>query len=146
MRHRNGKKTKIKQPGYDKGNLGVSLSSATPQKTFDYPIFCLKHLINGYTLQECSKELKSSFATKLYMMAQQTWTDLETKDHKSGGFEGIPREQIKAKLPDIVTEDVSKLHVMRFNGKTGRIIGLRSDHILHITHIEIDKSAYNHGN
>jgi len=146
MDRRTGAKSKRpKPPEPDRGNNRFKLTSASAQR-FDYPIFCLKHLVTGYTLRECDKKLSSLFASKLYFMAQQTWINLENGDHKSGaGFEQIPKEQFKMRMPAIVTEDVSKLHVMRFNGKSGRIVGLRSDEVLHITHIEIDKSAYDHG-
>lgn len=121
-------------------------SVATP--ILDYPVFCLKHLVKNYTLDECDKKLKGLFVSKLYFMSQQKWIDLELGNHKSGaGFEMLPKEQITAALPSIVTDDVSKLHVIRFNGKTGRIIGLKSRDIFHITHIEVNKNkpAYNHG-
>jgi hypothetical protein len=143
-RHTGKKPKSIKSPQYDSGTLGIALGSANAPK-IDYPIFCFRHLINGYSLDGCNKEQKAHFVSKLAKMAQQTWDDLDGADHWSGsGFEKIPKDQIKGRLPAIVTEDVEKLYVMRFNGKHYRMIGHRSDHIYYLTHVDITLSAYGH--
>lgn len=141
-RHRPLKK-KIKGGGLNQGQIRVADSVNAPK--LDYPVFCFKHLINGYKLDICTNEQKSFFVSKLVKMAQQTWQTLMTADHKSGaGFELLPKSQIKGTLPSIITEDVSKVYVMRFNGTSYRMIGHRSDEIYHITHIDVNLSAYKH--
>lgn len=145
MDKRTGKKSKtIIGPKYDRGVFGISLSSANAVIP-DYPVFSLSHLMTGYSVNDCNKEQKAHFISKLAKMAHQTWDDLENSSHWSGaGFEKIAKESFKVSLPKIITEDVQKLYVMRFKEEY-RMIGNRSDNVYYITHIELDKSAYNHG-
>jgi hypothetical protein len=123
----------------------VKVAASAYVAKIDYPIFCFRHLVNGYKLEDCDTDQRSLFIAKLVKMAQQSWQTLVTSDHWSGaGFEHMPRKQIVAPLPAIITDDVSKFYVMRFNGKSYRIIGHRSDHIFHVTHIDTKLTAYKH--
>ena len=46
----------IRQPEYNKGSLNPALTSTLNLK-LDYPVFCLKHPVKGYTLSDCDKKL-----------------------------------------------------------------------------------------
>jgi len=136
---------KIKSPEVYKGNSDIKLASSYNVPIIDYPIFCFKHLLGGYSLKDCDKDAKAHLLDKIEMMTQKTWNDLFISDHYSGaGFETIPTKQFSTSMPLIVTQDVDKLYVIRFNGKSHRLIGMRSGHIFHITHIDLNLSAYSH--
>jgi len=143
MDRRHPPKQKLKGGKLNEGQIKVA--DSVNARKIDYPIFCFKHLMSGYKLDDCSLEQKAYFISKLVKMAQQTWQTLMTSDHKSGaGFELIPKEQMKVTFPSIITEDVQKIYVMRFNGDNYRILGNRSDEVYHITHIDVNLSAYKH--
>jgi|GEM_PF-3364173 hypothetical protein len=146
-KHGDRKKTlkKIKSPSAYRGNSQVKLTSSYDVKIDDYPIFCFKHLTGGYSLSECGTEEKAHFVDKLLVMTHKTWNDLFTGYHVSGaGFELVPVSRFNTPMPSIVTRDVDKLYVMRFNSMNHRMIGIRSDNTFHITHIDIKLTAYQH--
>ncbi len=138
--------SRLKNPPTNSGSR-VKLTSSYSVPVIDYPIFSFKYLVSGYGVNDCNdKQAKSDLLGKLYVMSQKTWTDLEIGNHKSGaGFEKIPRKQFKTSLPVVVTEDIDKLYSMRFNSLSSRLIGFRSSHIFHITHIDTNLSSYKHG-
>ncbi|MDB5163935.1 MAG: hypothetical protein JWS12_553 [Candidatus Saccharibacteria bacterium] len=137
------KPKKMKGVSFNQSQVRVA-ESASAHKS-DHPIFCLRYLVNGYDLEKCDKEQAHFFVKKLANMAQLSWTALLLGDHKSGlGFEPLPKDQIKAPLPAIVTKDITSMQVIRFK-RDYRIIGFRSDDTYRITHIELDRSAYDHG-
>ncbi|HTE21806.1 MAG TPA: hypothetical protein VK674_02085 [Candidatus Limnocylindria bacterium] len=135
---------KIKRPELNQGVL-VSPTSAINTPVDGYPIFCFKHLVKGYTLDECQKNDKVNFIGKLIYMTQKSWRQLMLDAYKSGaGFETIKKHQIKTALPTIVTEDVSTLYCIKFNTKKSRILGHKSGNIFHVTHIDVSCTAYDH--
>lgn len=135
----------MKKPSVYSGDR-VKVSESFKIPTADYPVFSFRHLVSGYTIDDClDKQERSDLLGKLSVMSQKTWSILDTSDHlHGGGFEKIPRKKIKTPLPAIMTEDIDKLYVMRFNGLSSRIIGFRSQNVYHVTHIDTKLSAYNH--
>ena len=138
------KQKKIKKQLAQQGiRVGVADSANVPK--IDYPVFCFKHLMPGYSVNDCSAEQKAHLLDKLAYMTQKTWQDLNFSAYKNGaGFEQLDKGSMNVPLPSIVTDDVSKLHVIRFNSMNHRLIGMRSGHTYHITHIDIGLTAYNH--
>lgn len=112
---------------------------------YDYPLFCFKHILSGYKVDDCEEAQKALLLSKMAKMSQQTWQVLMTSDHLSGsGLESIPVSQFTASMPAIITQDVNKLHVMRFGGTSHRLIGHRRGGIFHITHVDVNLTAYPH--
>lgn len=135
---------KLKSPDFYNG-ASVKLASSVSVQQIDYPVFSFKHIVSGYGVDECDKQAKCDLLGKLNVMSQKTWGELMRGSHQSGaGFEKISRNQIKTSLPSTITEDVSELYSIRFNSLSSRLIGHRSDHIFHITHIDVGLKAYNH--
>ncbi len=136
---------KFKSPDVYRGNSSVKLTSSVGAQQIDYPIFSFKHIVGGYGVDCCNKQEKCDLLGKLNVMSQKTWGELMRGSHESGaGFEKIPKNQIKSSLPGLITEDVSELYSIRFNSLSSRLIGHKSDHIFHITHIDVKLKAYEH--
>ena len=136
---------KLRNPDVYKGNESVKLTDSVVSTQIDYPVFSFKHVVSGYGVKECDKQAKCDLLGKLAVMSQKTWSELLRGSHFSGaGFEKIPRKQIKTSLPKSLTEDVSELYSIRFNSLSSRLIGHKSGHIFHITHIDVNLSAYDH--
>lgn len=128
------------------GNSGLPLSPSANQVASEYPVFCLRHLYRGFTINDCDKVQKACLVEKLSRMAQCSWYQLETGSHWTGaGFEKLPKSSMNVGLPSIVTDDVGKLHSMRFGGSKYRLIGIRSGGVFHITHVDVELKAYPHG-
>lgn len=138
------KNDRIKARAASESKRLKSPTSAVDQD-IDYPVFCFRHVAQGYRVVDCTASQSVSLLEKLSKMSQQSWQDLMTSSHWSGaGFESIPLGQIHAPMPSIVTEDVSKLLVMRYGGTDHRLLGLRSGPVFHITHIDPTRSTYSH--
>lgn len=138
------KHIQIKRPALNESG-DIKPTSSVDAPRIDYPVFCFRHLVRGYAICDCDKEQKAHLIDKLSVMTQKTWQDLNFGYNKKGaGFEKIPVNQFLAQIPKIVTDDVSKLWVIRFNNMNHRIIGLRKENIYHITHIDVDLTAYKH--
>lgn len=134
----------IRQPDFNtSGRVGVASSVNAPK--INYPMFSFKYIITDFDTSKCDYKQKAALIDKLMIMTQKTWLELLTSNYKSGaGFELMPKKQIRAKLPEIITDDVDKLHVIRFGGRKYRLIGHKSDHIFYVTHIDTKLSAYDH--
>jgi hypothetical protein len=123
------------------------LKSPSPTETYntDYPIFCFRHILNGYKVEDCSEGQRAALISKIAKMSQQSWQDLMTTSHWSGaGFEHVEVSSFNVSMPSIITEDVSKLLVMRFSGTSHRLIGHRRGSTFHVTHVDVELSAYSH--
>lgn len=110
----------------------------------DNIVFSFQSLQNGYDLNHKSltKENKVQLLKKLVEISKTTWNSLILKDKKSG-FELIDKSIITG-LPNVVTEDISKLYILRFASQDCRIIGFRQDNVYHILYIDPDLSLYRH--
>lgn len=139
-----GKNPKYKNPTYSTGNI-VSLPSEDEvvKNDIDYPIFCLKHLHSKHSLDSCTKEEKVALISKMALLSQLTWDEIQLAPKHGLGTEKISRSSIKSSVPSFITKDVTHLFAFRFKGKAP-FVGHRSGSVFHIVYIDRDFSLYSH--
>ena len=109
---------------------------------YDYPIFCFKHLHKDYDLDQCTDSEKKSLMEKLVKLSQLSWIDIQNSPRHGLGTEKIAINAIKPNCPEFITEDVSFLLALRFDGKKP-ILGHRNKFIFHVLFIDRDFAVYN---
>lgn len=80
---------------------------------------------------------------KLVKLSQLSWIDIQNSPRHGLGTEKIAINAIKPNCPEFITEDVSFLLALRFDGKKP-ILGHRNKFIFHVLFIDRDFTVYNH--
>ena len=133
-------KLKNPHPTDKKGRINVS---TTEIDNFQHPVFCFKYLHKDHDLDKCKDEEKKCLIEKLVKLSSMNWQDIQLAPKHDLGSEKIHVDAIKKTIPDIVTEDVTHLLAMRFDG-TKPFVGHRNKFIFHIFYIDRDYSVYKH--
>jgi hypothetical protein len=107
-----------------------------------YPHFSFQYLDKDYCISRCTKEEKSALAEMFRIYGQKTWIEIILTSKNKNGMETIPQNQIKGKLPKIVTPD-SELVVFRF-GNNIPAVGHRTGRIFHLIWIDRNFNLYKH--
>lgn len=136
----------LKKPKLNKGKkIGEpSGSKTTKDESFDYPIYCFKHLDAGYGMNNCNQEEKAALISQLTHLCKMTWNDIKLADKHGMGSEKIDRNAIRAKIPAFITKDVDFFLAFRFKGKAP-FVGHRSGSVLHVLYIDSKFTLYDHG-
>jgi hypothetical protein len=121
----------------------VKLQSTTEMPDFDYPIFCFKHLHKEHDLEKCDDSEKKSLMEKIVTLSQLSWSNIQVAPKHGLGSEKINIKSIKPSRPSFITDDVTFLLAVRFQGKKP-MIGHRHKFVFHIIYIDRDFTVYNH--
>ncbi|WEK13892.1 MAG: hypothetical protein P0Y48_01380 [Candidatus Microbacterium phytovorans] len=100
------------------------------------PVFCLEHIRTPHDVKnpDLTKDQRSAFAERLQELASVPWSQLKMSGRHAQGFELLPVEKLKFKMPSAF-EDTTKVHVFRYSGKLP-MVGVRSNATFHILAIE----------
>lgn len=129
---------KIKQP---KASAAVSTSKVLE---IDYPIFCFKHF-QYKSLVPFSEDQVKKFFERLTKLANLGWKEIQKSGRHNYGWELMSTKSIKCVLPPVVTPDVEKVYVFRYNNDNNPFIALRKGNILHILLVEANfGDVYDH--
>jgi len=90
----------------------------------------------------CDREEKAAFISKLCRLSQITWNEIQSLDHHKMGFEWIPQDQISVPIPSYITDEV-RIMVFRYNGMKP-MLGYRDGHIYYPFWLDTNFSAYSH--
>ena len=132
----------IKNPHEAKQGKHITVPTVEIQH-FEHPIFCYRYLHKNYGLEQCDTEEKKSLMERFVMLSQMTWNEI-AKSHRHGlGHENIPVDQLRARCPGIITEDVKHWLAFRFQGKKP-FLGHRNRFVFHVLFIDRDFSLYAH--
>ena len=110
---------------------------------YDYPIFCFRHLHPDHNLDGCTNDEKKSLIEKIVKLSQLSWLDMQNTQRHGLGTEKILISSIKPKCPDFITDDVTYLLALRFDGRKP-ILGHRDRFVFHVIFIDNKFSVYNH--
>jgi hypothetical protein len=139
---KNSNRLKPKQP--DKGER---LSAPPPAHNPELlpPKFCLRGMRRGYSIEDCEKDERAAFASRLYELSRSKWSELRQMPRHGQGFETLPANAIKGDgIPAEITDDVDIL-VFRFSGKKA-MVGYRSkDGVFNIVWLDRAFKLYDHG-
>ena len=111
--------------------------SLNPIYKEDYPIFCFKYLNDNASISKCKDhKIFFDFIIRLKKLSELGWSEIRKSNRHSFGFEMIPVQKIKPRLPECVTPDVKVLQVFRVNGNNLPFVGLQCDKIFRVFFIE----------
>ncbi|MFK7816555.1 MAG: hypothetical protein AB8B92_09480 [Gammaproteobacteria bacterium] len=110
-----------------------------------HPVFCLRHLGHdkSFSVEKLEKKFIVGFVKKLNQLATQSWAEIRGNRKQANGFELIPKDQIKGRIPDdfAYADDFT---VFRFSGKKARFAGVTSDSVMHIIWVDGKLALYDH--
>jgi hypothetical protein len=106
------------------------------------PVFCLRHLVEGWKISDCQREDQANFALTAEKLSRLTWQEIRNAPRHGLGTEKIAREAIKSAIPASITEDVQFLAV-RFSGMKP-MVGFRSREIFHVVWLDPAFRLYDH--
>lgn len=105
-------------------------------ESFDYPIFCFKHL-SDRSYKDCTKpKFFIDYLKRLQKLSELGWEEIRKSDKHQFGIEKLPVKMIKPDLPSIVTPDVTKVDVFRANGDNHPFVGLVNGNVFQVFFIE----------
>lgn len=135
----------IKKPKANKGQtIGAPSAQDTVDTSFDYPIFCFRHLDGTFGMNNCDHDERSALVSQLTRLSQLSWNDIKLS-HKHGmGTEKINKSAIRSTFPVFISDDVDHLLAFRFKG-LAPFLGHRNGSVLHIIYIDSKFTLYDHG-
>jgi hypothetical protein len=128
-----------------KPSFSSEKSLPVPVSTNDLkPVFSFEHMLDasGYSANCCPQAEGAQLVGKLFTIGKMTWGEINQSSRHGLGTEIIGTEQIKAKLPAAVTDDV-RLLAFRYNGKKP-MVGYREDRVFHVLYVDHDFTLYDH--
>ena len=133
---------KLKRPPQERGKHVHPPDSINVSTEHLCPVFSMRYLQKNYCISNCTTEEKASFADTMRLLSSLSWMQIKTTHRHGIGSEKIPSGQIKAGLPQVVTEDVTLL-ALRFCGKAP-MVGFRDRDVFHILWFDRDFTLYPH--
>ena len=107
------------------------------------PTFCLRYVDRNYCITGCGTDDKAAFADKIRRLSQMTWNEIISAHRHGMGFETIPRNAIRSRIPSQITEDAT-LIAFRFSGLKP-MVGYRAQSMFHIIWFDCSYNLYDHG-
>lgn len=99
------------------------------------PVFSLEHLQRSHCVSTITdRSERGLFMDALLTLSRLSWAQINSAPRHGLGTEKMPADQIKAKIPSCVTDDVNLL-VFRWKGKLP-FVGFRDGRVLNILWIE----------
>jgi hypothetical protein len=102
----------------------------------------LRHLVGSHCISKCQKPDILSFADKVRMLTQKTWSELQQAPKHGLGFETIARTSLKVAVPKHVTPEVNIL-AFRFSGKMP-MVGYKDGQTFHVLWFDREFAVYPH--
>jgi len=109
------------------------------------PKFCLRGLRGGYSVEDCEKDERAAFASRLYQLSRSKWSQLRQMPRHGQGYEKIDRKAIKGDaVPDEITAEVDII-AFRFYGKAPMVGDRSKDGVFNILWLDRSFTLYDHG-
>lgn len=118
-------------------------AASRPDFQKQHPKYSFEYLDGAYCITKCETEVRAEVITTLHKIAKQTWQELQQISRKCGGFEFLPVDSLKCKIPEYF-KNSEKAVVFHNPGKKA-IIGFREEENYFIIAIDRNFKAYNHG-
>ena len=111
----------------------------------DYPLFSFKHLQKVSFDGDVKAKFFQDFLLRLKKYSDLGWKQMATEKRHDYGWEYLPQDRMKNKLPAAVTPEV-QLMVLRSANDKRAMVGFREWNIYHVIFIEaVFNEIYEHG-
>lgn len=136
------------KPKRIKGKIAKQGGLVKSQEPVNYdnnsPIFSLEKLQSGkYCLSSLDQENKAKFADAIFRRKSLTWNQIKQQDRHGLGTEKIPKTQIKAPIPQFITDDFEFFLAFRYHG-LNPMVGYRQRDVFFVIWFDHDFTLYNH--
>lgn len=98
---------------------------------------------NGYSVPCCNADHQAALVSRLFLLGQMTWLQIQNAPRHGMGTEKIPRDRIKPAIHPRVTEDVTLL-ALRYNG-FHPMVGFREGRTFNVLYVDHSMDVYPHG-
>ena len=123
------KRASIRRPQPASGKLQPPDPAPTPGSR--RPEFCLRHVVKAFAPSKLEGRLAKGAFVRMEALAAKSWDESLARGREHGGTEWIPVNQLKKQIPAGFKHH-GRVMVIRFAGKKGRMIGVRSDRVFHV--------------
>lgn len=132
----------IKLPEFERN---INQADVERLSQIDYPLFSFKYLQNVSFNGDVKAKFFQNFLLRLKNYSDLGWNEMSTDNRHNYGWEFLPQERMKNKLPNAVTPEV-QLMVLRSANDKRAMVGFREWNIYHIIFIEaVFNDIYEHG-
>jgi hypothetical protein len=142
------KKLKPPQITQKSGPVGIKAEDILFSNKVNYPVFCFRHLKDGYDIENCCQCSDDKFlkglVRKIFQLSKLSWDDIKLSGRKGVGSEKISKSSLLITPPSSITDDVKDYLSFYFAGDNGRIIGYRSQYAFHVVFIDTKLNVYAH--
>lgn len=107
------------------------------------PLFSFEYMDDEYSISNCDKTEKASFAETLRILGKCTWGELLLGNRHANGYEKIRIDSIKGKYPSVITPDVDHVIAFRFHDRKP-VVGLKIRQIFYIIWLDSKMNLYQH--
>ena len=123
---------------------GVLNSQEPPNYDKRPPIFSLEKLQDGkYNANHLDQKHKAGFFNAMNLRKSFTWNQIMKEPRHGLGTEQIPRNQIRAGIPDFITDDVEYFLAFRYY-KKHPMVGYRLKDVFFVMWFDHNFTLYNH--
>jgi hypothetical protein len=105
-------------------------AAATGSPDRSPPVFCLRHLAEGWRVTDCERDDQAAFAKTIEKLSRLSWQEIRGAPRHGLGTEKIARDALRPAVPAGITEDVQFLAI-RFSGIKA-MVGYRSADTFHV--------------
>lgn len=131
----------IKMP---KGEKNINQTDIDRMTQIDYPLFSFKHLQKVSFDGDVKTKFFQDFLLRLKKYSDLGWKQMATDKQHGYGWEYLPQNKMKNKLPAAVTPEV-RLMILRSANDNRAMVGFREWNIYHVIFIEaIFNDIYEH--
>lgn len=137
-------KGKLKARSAQKGTK-ITASSADTEfvSSFDYPVFCFKHLHPDFGIEQCDNNELAQLLRQIVRLSTLKWTAIQTAPKHGIGSEKISISSINPSLPIFLSGDVNHLLSFRFDGLKPFLCH-RNKFVAQVIYIDNKFSVYDH--
>lgn len=121
------------------------LQAIEPQDTNKLvPVFSFERLQSGsFCFSTMTSEQQAAFGEMMYRRKDLTWSQLIGSQRHGLGTEKIPKKQIKATIPNFITDDMDYFLVFRFF-HNAPLVGYRVGQIFYVLWFDPNFDLYPH--
>jgi hypothetical protein len=127
------------------GEKNINQTDIDRMAQIDYPLFSFKHLQKVSFDGDVKAKFFQDFLLRLKKYSDLGWKQMATEKRHDYGWEYLPQDRMKNKLPAVVTPEV-QLMVLRSANDKRAMVGFREWNIYHVIFIEaVFNEIYEHG-
>ncbi len=139
--------SKIRHRSKSLGKLSLDKQPIEAEEEGERPTFSFRYLNMDVSVKRCDSIVFRKFVTRLRILSEMTWKNINVSDRHQYGWELIARESLKPQrsIPAELS-DVSKFHVFRYDSDNHPFVSVVKGNAIYPLFVEAKfGDVYNHG-